>query len=326
MRLHQLAASTVLVLLQLSAAAAQEWPTRHITEIVPFGPGNSVDIVGRVLAGRMSELLGQQVIVENVAGAGGSTGTMRAARAAPDGYTIVIGGTDTMAQNQTLFEKPAYNPTTDFIPIVLAVDLPLVLVGRNSLPPNDLKELIPYLKSHQDKMQFGSSGVGGATHLACAQVMKAVGVTLAHVPYRSAGAGIQDLISGNLDLYCPALSGALPQIQAKTIKFFGVLTDQRSPLLPDLPTAAEQGLPGINGNYWLGLFAPVGTPEPIVAKLRQAAMSALETPDVVSRLREVGAAVVAPERRTPAYLKKYVSEEIASWAKIIKDSGVAPKM
>ena len=135
-----------------------------------------------------------------------------------------------------------------------------------------------------------------------------------------------NLISGNLDLYCPALSGALPQIQAKTIKFFGVLTDQRSPLLPDLPTAAEQGLPGINGNYWLGLFAPVGTPEPIVAKLRQAAMSALETPDVVSRLREVGAAVVAPERRTPAYLKKYVSEEIASWAKIIKDSGVAPKM
>ena len=244
MGLHHLAASAVLVLLQLSAAAAQEFPSRYITEIVPFGPGNSVDIVGRLLAGRMSELLGQQVIVENIAGAGGSTGTARAARAAPDGYTIVIGGADTMAQNQTLFEKPAYNPTTDFVPIALAVDLPLLLVGRNSLPPNDLKELIPYLKSNQDKMQFGSSGVGGATHLACAQVMKAVGVTLAHVPYRSAGAGIQDLISGNLDLYCPVASGALPQVRAKTIKFFGVLTDQRSPLLPDLPTAAEQGLPG----------------------------------------------------------------------------------
>jgi tripartite-type tricarboxylate transporter receptor subunit TctC len=325
MRLHHLTASTVLVLLQLSAAAAQEWPTRYITEIVPFGPGNSVDIVGRVLAGRMSELLGQQVIVENVAGAGGSTATVRAARAAPDGYTIVVGGTDTMAQNQTLFEKPSYNPTTDFIPIVLAVDLPLVLVGRNSLPPNDLKELIPYLKANQDKMQFGSSGVGGATHLACAQVMRAAGVTLAHVPYRSAGAGIQDLLSGNLDLYCPAASGALPQIRAKTIKFFGVLTDQRSPLLPDLPTAAEQGLPGINGNYWLGLFAPAGTPEPIAAKLTQAAMAALETPEVVARLRDGGAAVVAPERRTPAYLKKFVSDEIASWAKIIKDSGVAPK-
>ena len=206
MGLHHLAASAVLVLLQLGAAAAQEWPTRYITEIVPFGPGNSVDIVGRLLAGRMSELLGQQVIVENIAGAGGSTGTLRAARSAPDGYTIVIGGADTMAQNQSLFEKPPYNPTTDFVPIALAVDLPLLLVGRNSLPPNNLKELIPYLKSNQDKMQFGSSGVGGATHLACAQVMKAVGVTLAHVPYRSAGAGIQDLLSNNLDLYCPVAS------------------------------------------------------------------------------------------------------------------------
>src|SRR3954454_16139914 len=218
MSLCRLVASAVLMLSQLGVTAAQEWPTRHITAIVPFGPGNSVDIVGRLLVARMSELLGQQIIVENIGGAGGSTGTARAARAAPDGYTIVIGGADTMAQNQTLFEKPAYNPTTDFVPIALAVDLPLVLVGRNSLPPKDLKELIPYLKSHQDKMQFGSSGVGGATHLACAQVMQAVGVTLAHVPYRSAGAGIQDLISGNLDLYCPVASGALPQIRAKTIK------------------------------------------------------------------------------------------------------------
>jgi len=201
MRLRRLAASAVLILSQFGAAAAQEsqikdWPTRYITAIVPFGPGNSVDIVGRLLAGRMSELLGQQIIVENIGGAGGSTGTLRAVRAAPDGYTIVVGGADTIAQSQTLLEKPPYNAATDLIPIVLAVDLPTVLVGRNSLPPNNLKELIAYLKANQDKMQFGSSGVGGATHLACAQVMHAVGVTLAHVPYRSAGAGIQDLVSG----------------------------------------------------------------------------------------------------------------------------------
>ena len=146
-----------------------------------------------------------------------------------------------------------------------------MLVGRNGLPPSNLQELIPYMKANQDKMQFGSSGVGGATHLACAQVMRAVGVTLAHVPYRSAAAGIQDMIAGNLDLYCPVAAGALPHIEAKAIKFFGVLTDQRSPLLPHLPTAAEQGLPGIQGNYWLGIFAPAGTPEPIAAKLTQAA-------------------------------------------------------
>jgi tripartite-type tricarboxylate transporter receptor subunit TctC len=322
MRVCRLVAFAVLMLSQLSAAAAQEWPTRHITAIVPFGPGNSVDIVGRLLVARMSELLGQQIIVENIGGAGGSIGTARAARAAPDGYTIVIGGADTFAQNQSLFEKPPYNPATDFVPIVLAVELPLVLVGRNGLPPNNLQELIPYMKANQDKMQFGSSGIGGATHLACAQVMRAAGVTLAHVPYRSAAAGIQDMIGGNLDLYCPVAAGALPHIEAKAIKFFGVLTDQRSPLLP---TAAEQGLPGIQGNYWIGIFAPAGTPEPIAAKLTQAALSALETPVVEARLREVGAAIVAPERRTPAYLNKYVPEEIASWARIIRDSGVVPK-
>jgi len=325
MRLSRFLASAVLVLSQLGAAAAQDWPTRYITAIVPFGAGNSVDIVGRLVVGRMSELLGQQVVVENIGGAGGSTGTLRAVRAAPDGYTIVVGGADTIAQSQTLLEKPPYNSATDLIPIVLAVDLPTVLVGRNALQPNNLKELIAYLKANQDKMQFGSSGVGGATHLACAQVMHAVGVNLTHVPYRSAAAGIQDLVSGNLDLYCPVAAGALPQIEAKSIKFYGVLTDQRSPLLPQLPTVAEQGLPGIQGNYWIGLFAPAGTPEPIAAKLSKAALEALETPAIQQRFREIGAAVVAPERRTPAYMKKFIPEEIASWGKIIRENGLAPK-
>src|SRR5262245_20155572 len=325
MSLFRLVAFAVLVLSQLGVAAAQDFPTRHIAAIVPFAPGNSVDIVGRLLAGKMSELLGQQIIVENIGGAGGSIGTTRAARAAPDGYTLVIGGTDTFAQGQTLLEKPPYNSATDFVPIVLAVDLPIVLTGRNGLPPNNLKELIAYMKANQDKLQFGSSGVGGATHLACAQVLSAIGVTLAHVPYRSAAAGIQDMISGNLDLYCPAASGALPHIEAKAIKFYAVLTDERSPLLPHLASAAEQGLPGIQGNYWIGIFAPAGTPEPVAAKLTQAAMTALDTPAFVQRLREVGAAVVAPERRTPAYLKKFVPEEIANWAKVIKAAGITPK-
>ena len=325
MSLFRLVAPAVLILSQLGAAAAQDFPTRHITAIVAFGPGNSVDIFGRIMAAHMSEVLGRQVIVENVGGAGGATGTLRAARAAPDGYTIVIGGTDTMAQNQWLFEKPPYNPAADFIPIVLAVEMPLVLVGRNGLPPNTLKELIPYLKANQEKMNFGSSGIGGVTHLACAQVVNALGVKLAHVPYKSAAAGIQDMLSDNLDLYCPVVAGALPHIRAKAIKFYGVLTSERSPLLPELPTVAEQGLPGIHGNYWLGIFAPAGTPEPIAAKLTQAALSALASPAVEAKLRDVGAAVVAPERRTPAYLKKYIPEEIANWGKIIKEAGVEPK-
>ncbi len=320
-----IAAAVLMLSSQLGPAAAQEWPTRHITAIVAFGAGNSVDIFARLMATHMSEILGKQVVVENIGGAGGSIGTLRAARAAPDGYTIVIGGTDTMAQNQALFEKPPYNPVTDFVPIVLAIEIPLVLVGRNGLPPNNLKELIAYLKANQDKMNFGSSGVGGVTHLACAQIMRAIGVSPAHVPYKSAAAGIQDMLADNLDLYCPVVAGALPHIRAKSIKFFGVITDQRSALLPDLPTMAEEGLPGVNGNYWLGLFAPAGTPEPILAKLTQAALAALETPAVAARLRDVGATIVAPERRTPAYVKKFIPEEIAAWGKIIKESGVQPK-
>ena len=325
MSLLRIVASAVLILSQLGFASAQDYPTRHITAIVSFGPGNSVDIFARLMAAHMSEVLGRQVIVENIGGAGGATGTLRAARAAPDGYTIVIGGTDTMAQNQSLFEKPPYNPATDFIPIVLAVEMPLVLVGRTGLPPNDLKELIAYMKANQEKMNFGSSGIGGVTHLACSQVVNALGVKLAHVPYKSAAAGIQDMLSDNLDLYCPVVAGALPHIRSKAIKFYGVLTAERSPLLPDLQTVAEQGLPGIQGGYWLGIFAPAGTPEPIAAKLTAAAMSALASPAVEEKLRNVGAAVVAPERRTPAYLKKYIPEEIASWGKIIKEAGIEPK-
>jgi tripartite-type tricarboxylate transporter receptor subunit TctC len=325
MSLFRLVASAVLMLSQLGAASAQDWPTRHITAIVPFGAGNSVDIVGRLMAAQMSELLGQQVIVENIGGAGGAVGTARAARAAPDGYTLVIGGTDTMAQSQSLFEKPPYNPVTDFVPIVLIAEMPTVLVGRTGLPPTNLKELIAYIKANQDKTQFGSSGVGGVTHLACAQVMRAIGVNITHVPYRSAAAGIQDMISGNLDLYCPVVAGALPYIEANKIKFFGMLTDERSQLLPNMPTAAEQGLRGIQGNYWLGIFAPAGTPQPVAAKLSKAAMQALDTPLVQDRMRQIGGVIVAPERRTPAYLKKYVAQEVATWAQIIKDSGVLPK-
>lgn len=317
--------ATLLLAGPVHAAAAQDFPSRYITAIVPFGPGNSVDIVGRLLTARMSELLGQQIVVENIGGAGGSVGTTRAARAAPDGYTIVVGGTDTFAQNQSLNEKPTYHPATDFAPVVLAVIQPIVLVARKDLPVANLPDLVRYMKANQGKMQFGSSGIGGATHLACAQIMLAAGVTLAHVPYRSAAAGIQDMISGNLDLYCPVAAGALPNIEAGSIKALAILTDQRSPLLPDMPTAGEQGMPGIQGYYWIGLFAPAGTPEPVLARLAGTANEALETPAIQAHMKQIGASIMPPEQRTPTYLKKFIPDEIAKWAAIIKASGVTPK-
>ncbi len=326
MSLHRrLIVMTLLLVGSVQSAAAQEFPSRYITAIVPFGPGNSVDIVGRLITTRMSELLGQQIVVENIGGAGGAVGTTRAARAAPDGYTIVVGGTDTFAQNQTLNEKPTYHPVTDFAPIVLAVVQPIVLVARKDLPVANLRDLVAYMKINQGKMQFGSSGIGGATHLACAQIMTAAGVTLAHVPYRSAAAGIQDMISGNLDLYCPVVAGALPNIEAGSIKALAILTNERSELMPQMATAGEQGMPGIQGYYWIGLFAPTGTPEPVVARLYTTANEALNTPAIQSRMKEIGAAIMPPEQRTPAYLKTFIPDEIAKWATIIKASGVAPK-
>lgn len=324
MRIVRLILTAALALASAQSAGAQDYPSRYITSIVPFGPGNSVDIVGRLLAARMSELLGQQIIVENIGGAGGTVGVTRAARSTPDGYTIVVGGTDTFAQSQTLYKKPPYNPVADFEPIVLAVLQPMVLVARKDIPANNLQELVAYMKVNQGKMQFGSSGVGGATHLACAQLMHAAGVSLAHVPYRSAAAGLQDIISGNLDLYCPVAAGALSLIEAKSVKALAVLTEERSPLLPGMPTAAEQGFPGIDGYYWIGLFAPKGTPEAALKKLTEAALAAVDTPAVKARFKEIGATEIPPERRSPAFLRKYVPEEIAKWARVIKASGVLP--
>ena len=317
-----------LVLLAAAGAApaiAQSWPTRHITAIVPFSAGNGVDIIGRILTARMSEVLGQQIVVENSGGAGGNNGVTKAARAAPDGYTIVVGGIDTFAQNQTLYKNPPYNPVTDFVPILLAVEQPMLLIMRNGIPASSLQELVAYMRANQNKMQFGSSGVGGATHLACAQIMRAAGVTLAHVPYRGSAQAMQDMISGNLDLYCPLAAGALPLIEAKSIKAIAALTESRSTLLPDLPTAREQGLPDVYGYYWIGLFAPNGTPAPIVAQLTGAAGKAIDTASVQARLREIGTTIMPPERRSPAYLKQYIVDEIAKWAGIIKASGVVPE-
>ncbi len=323
MRLCRLVTFAVLMLSQLGAAAAQEWPTRHITAIVPFGPGNSVDIVGRLLVARMSELLGQQIIVENVGGAGGSIGTARAARAAPDGYTIVIGGADTFAQNQSLFEKPPYNPATDFVPIVLAVGLPLVLVGRNGLPPSNLQELIPCMKANQDKMQFGSASAGSATHLGCALLNAAIGVNVTHIPYRGGAPAMQDLVAGWIDYLCIDTPIAIPLIEGGQIKALAILTRTRSASLPDLASAQEQGLANFEAANWAAFFMPKGTPEPIVSKLAAASATATGSAAVQKRMKEIGVDPVAPERRTPEYLATFVEGEIAKWAGPVKASGLA---
>ena len=303
-------------------ALAQGWPNRFVTLVVPFGAGSGSDTVSRIISTRMSEELGQQVIIENVGGAGGIIGVGRVAKAAPDGYQMVLGAVDTFAQSQTLLKTPPYNSATDFAPVGLAMEQPLVVITRKELPAGTLQEFAAYMKANHGRMQFGSGGVGSGPHLACTQLTVIFGAPVAHVPYRGSAPAIQDMIAGNLDFYCPLAAGVMGLIENKSVKALAILTRERSPLLPELPTAVEQGVNGIDGTYWIGFFLPKGTPEPIVTKLGAAINAALDTPAVQARLREVGTTVVAPERRSPAYLQKFVETEIASWATTIKASGI----
>lgn len=306
----------------LTATLAQSWPTRHITLIVPFGPGSGSDVVARILMARVSEELGQQIIIENVGGAGGIIGVGRVAKAAPDGTQFVLGAVDTFAQSQSLLKTPPYNSTTDFVPVGLAVEQPLVLITRNSLPVADLKEFVDYVKANHGKMQFGSGGVGSAPHLACHQISAAIGVSVAHVPYRGSAPAIQDMMAGNLDFYCPLAVGAMPLIDSKSVKVLAILTRTRSSLIPELATAEEQGIKGLDGYYWIGFFMPKGTPDAIVTRLNAVLSIALDTPAVQDRLRTVGTTVVEKERRSPSYLAGFVDSEIRKWADTIRSAGV----
>jgi len=304
-------------------AAAQIWPERPLTMVVPFAPGGAVDVMGRILAARLGEVLGQRIIVENVGGAGGMSGASRVAKAAPDGYEFVLGSVGTHAQSQSLYKKPLYNAATDFAPVALVAELPLILVARKDLPANNLREFIAYARGNQAKMQFGSAGAGSADHLTCLLLDTAIGVNVTHIPYRGGQPAMQDLIAGRIDYVCNIITTALPEIQAGLVKAITITTKERSPLLPDLPTAQEQGLAGFDAYTWDAIFLPKGTPNAIVRKLNAATIETLNTPIVRQRLAEIGANIVAPERRSSDYLGKFVASEIEKWAGPIRASGVA---
>ena len=304
-------------------AQAQTWPTRPVTMVVPFAAGSASDTMGRILAARLSEVLGQQVIIENVGGAGGMTGVARVAKAPPDGYQFVLGGVDTFAQNQTLYKKPQYNSVTDFVPVALVVEQPLILVARNDLPINNLADFIVYAKANQGKMQYGSAGAGSGSHLACAQLNAAIGVDTTHVPYRGSAPAMQDIMAGRIDYFCALAAAAMPQLGSNSMKALAILTRNRSPLVPNLATAHEQGLTDFDSYFWSGFFFPKDTPSPIVQRLHAAAVETMNTPATQERLKNVGVTVVAPDRRSSDYLKKFLDQEIASWAATIKASGVS---
>jgi tripartite-type tricarboxylate transporter receptor subunit TctC len=321
-RITILAASALALLAASDPASAQGWPSRPMTMVVPFAAGGGADTMGRILAARLSEILGQQVIVENVGGAGGMTGAYRVAKAAPDGYQLVLGTNGTHAQNQSLYKNPLYNAATDFAPVALIGEQPIALMTRKDLPADNLQQFIAYAKANQADMKYGSAGAGSAVQLSCVLLNFANGLAVTHVPYRGSAPAMQDLIAGRIDYQCANLAPALGQVEDHQVKAIAVLGRRRTALMPDLPTADEQGLTGFDAVLWYGLFLPKGTPAEIVQRLNAAVIATLDTPSLQQRMKLIGADLSAPEQRSSEYLGKLVESEIVKWAGPIKASGV----
>ena len=316
------AAAAILTVAAASPVAAQSWPTRPVSMVVPFAAGGGTDVLGRIIGRRLGEVLGQQVVIENVGGAGGMVGSARVAKAVPDGYTFVL-GSRADAINQTLYKNPLYNLRTDLEPVVLVADQPTVLVARKDLPADNLQEFIAYARKNQATMQFGSAGAGSTGHVDCALLNSTIGVEIAHVPYRGGGPAMQDLIAGRFDYFCTLSGTIVPQIEGKLVKPIAVLTRERAPMLPNLASAHEQGLKDFEASTWFAFFLPSRTPAPIVQRLHEATVAAMETPALQTRLLESGAIVVAPDRRSPDYLRRFVDSEIEKNAKPLKAAGIA---
>jgi tripartite-type tricarboxylate transporter receptor subunit TctC len=322
MKIIAYAAALGLLLALIGFANAQIFPDRTLTMVIPFAAGGPTDVLGRVMAQRMGEILGQTVIVENIGGAGGMNGGKKVADSKPDGYTMLLGTVGTQAQGQTLYKHPLYNALTDFTPVALIADVPIVLIVRKDLPVDNFKDFVTYAKANASKMQFGSAGAGSATHLGCVVLNTAMGTDIVHVPYKGTGPAMQDLIGGRIDYLCEIISTAKPQIDGGRVKALAIMTKERSPVEPNLPATLEQGL-DVQAYTWNAIYLPKGAPADVVKKLNEAAIAAMTTPAVRNRLESIGAMVVAPDRRSPEYLGKFTADEIKKWEAPIKSSGVS---
>jgi tripartite-type tricarboxylate transporter receptor subunit TctC len=317
-------AAVAIVLAAIGAAfpaAAQDWPTRPVTMVVPFPPGGGTDVLGRIVAQRLSEILGKQVIVENVGGAGGMIGSARVAHAAPDGYEFVL-GSRADAINQTLYKHPLYNLKTDLAPVILVADQPMILIARKNLPVNGLQDFITYVRKNQSTLRSGSAGVGSTGYVDCALFNKAIGVKVQDIPYRGGGPALVDLIAQQFDYFCTLSPTAVPPVKAGLVKPIAMLSRKRLPSLPDVRTTFEQGL-NFAASTWFGFFVPKATPAPIIKKLHDATVAAINTPAVQERLAATGTFVVPPEHQTTEYLQSIIGPEIEKNGAPLKAAGMS---
>jgi tripartite-type tricarboxylate transporter receptor subunit TctC len=315
--LHLAAAAAALPALP-RPARAQAFPTRAVTIIVPFAAGGPTDVSARIVADHMSRTLGQQFIVENVVGAGGTTGSTRAMRATADGYTILMGQTGTHAASVALYPNLPYRPDVDFEPIGLVVVPPILIAARKDFPANDLKEFMAYAQANPDKLNMAHAGVGSITHFTCLMLNAMLGIKPTQVPFSGSAPAINALVAGQVDYICDPIPDIAQQIQGGTLKVYAIASPTRSPILPDIPTTIEAGLPDFQVTSWYGLFVPKGTPKPVLDKLTQALDAALDNERVRKRLLELGCDIPDKAQRGQAQLAALVKSEIARWGPIIK--------
>jgi tripartite-type tricarboxylate transporter receptor subunit TctC len=324
MRTALLAVSTLMALNATAGAQdAASWPSHPITMIVPFAAGGGVDSSARLQALAMGEALGQTIVVENVGAAAGTVGSARVAKAAPDGYTFLIGNSGTQVYSQSLYKKRPYDAIADFEPIAIVTESPRLLVARKGLPVNNLQEMVAYMKANQSKMQYGSAGVGSGTHLPCALLNYTLGVDITMVPYRGENPALQDVIADRVDYMCTTIQSGASQAKQGTVKGIAVMSPRRASIVPDIPTTAEQGTAGVEATVWNGFFFPKGTPKPIVDKMRAAVEKAVARPDIKQKMESLGLEILPPDERTPAYATKFLAQDIERWGKVIKAAGIS---
>ena len=320
--IRSLAGACLAAVASLSAmaapASAQNYPTRSITMIVPFAAGGPTDVISRIVTGHMAQTLGQSIIIENVVGAGGTTATTRAARAANDGYTLVTGHMGTHAASVPLYPKLAYHPEKDFEPVALLAGTPILILARKDFPPKDLKEFIAYVKANAEKVNAAHAGIGSVSHASCELLNSILEVKPVGVPFNGTGPAMNALVAGQVDYMCDQIVNAVPQINGGTIKAYAVATPERNPSLPDVPTSTEAGLPAFQAQAWNAIFAPKGTSPAIIATLNAAAGKALDDEAVRKRLLDLGSVIPAPANRTPEALATLVKNEIAKWTPVLK--------
>ncbi|MBI5584700.1 MAG: tripartite tricarboxylate transporter substrate binding protein BugD [Deltaproteobacteria bacterium] len=310
-----------LVLLVAGPAFGQQYPTKVITMIIPYSAGGPTDTVGRLVAKAMGDSLKSQLIIENVAGAGGTIAAARVARSAPDGYTIFLHHIG-QSTAPALYRKLSYNVFTDFEPIGLVNEVPMTLVARKDFPPKNLKELIAYVKANKDKVTYANAGLGAASHLCGMLFMSAIQTDLTTIPYKGTGPAMNDLLGGQVDFMCDQTTNTTSQIRSGKIKVYGVTTKTRVPSLPDIPTLNESGLPNFEVSIWHALYAPKGTPKPIIDKLVKALQDALKDATVKQRFADLGTEPVTEKRATPEALRAHLKAEVDKWAPVIKNAGV----